>query len=29
MAKMGKRYKGLLEKVEATKLYGFREAVFW
>jgi large subunit ribosomal protein L1 len=24
---MGKRYKGLLEKVEATKLYGFREAV--
>jgi large subunit ribosomal protein L1 len=27
MAKMGKRYKGLLEKVEATKLYGFREAV--
>jgi large subunit ribosomal protein L1 len=27
MAKKSKRYKGLLEKVEATKLYGFREAV--
>jgi large subunit ribosomal protein L1 len=27
MAQRSKRYKGLLEKVDATKLYGFREAV--
>lgn len=27
MAKVGKRYKGQMEKVEAGRLYGFREAV--